>query len=90
MPFLQDLLILHFVFSGFLGGLASALVKSKNFMEFKSFKMVRIFILGAIVGYLYYHLYSEYNFPNAVMSFCAGYSCIDFIESITMRLKPKR
>jgi len=39
-------------------------------------------IVSAISGYLYWCLYSEYNFPNTIMAIVCGYFSVDFVKQI--------
>lgn len=83
------MVVLNFVFMGFLGGLAYVLINSKKWKDLKEFKSFRRYLLGAITGFLYYNLYSSWNWPNIIMSFVTGYMGTTFIESLIERLKPK-
>jgi len=80
--------LLYFVFTGFLGGLAYVLLKSQKWEDLKKFMMVRRVIIGAIAGFIYFFLWSDYDFPNTIMSFVSGYFGCDFIESLVKRFKP--
>lgn len=80
---------LHFIVMGLLGGLAYVLVWAKGWDDLKSFHAVRRLILGAVIGYVYNFLYSDWSFPNMVMSFVAGYMGTDFIEAIVKKFKPE-
>lgn len=71
-----------FVIAGFLGGLASALLWAKGFEELKSYESVRAVILGAIGGYLYYLMFTEWNVPNGVVAFFFGYAFKDIIDAL--------
>jgi hypothetical protein len=77
-----------FVFSGFLGGLLYILCWSKTSKELKDYNNIKRLGIGAIIGYIYFFLHSEYNFPNSIMSLIAGYMGIDFIESLAERFSP--
>ena len=72
----------HFVLMGFLGGVAHALISAKKWTELKKFPLVRMVILGAITGVVYYYCHSDWGFPNAVMSFVSGYAGVSFIEQL--------
>jgi len=78
-----------FIILGILGALAYVILWSKGFQELLSYTSVRHVVVGAIVGYVYTVLYSDYNFPNQIMCFVAGYMGPDFIEGLLERFKPK-
>jgi hypothetical protein len=77
-----------FIFSGFLGGLLYILCWSKTAKELKDYKNIKRLGIGAIIGYIYFFLHSDYNFPNSIMSLIAGYMGVDFIESLVERFAP--
>lgn len=79
----------YFTVTGFLGGLAYCLVWAESWEQVKSFKYFRRIILGAVIGFLYNFLHSDYGFPNMVMSFVAGYMGTDFVAGIIDRMKKK-
>jgi len=79
--------ILLFVFHGFLGALLSMMLWSKSYRDLYDYAAIRSYVVGAIVGYIYYYLYSEYAFPNAVMCIVAGYFGQDFVEALLSRFK---
>lgn len=81
---------LWFVFLGLLGGFTYILLekaeKWKDLITFYSFKR---YILGMIVGFLYYIGYSQYSFPNSFMCFVSGFAGTTFIQSIVNRYQKK-
>ena len=83
-----------FVFSGFLGALLYILCWTKTAKELGDYNNVKRLIVGAIVGYVYFFLHSDYDFPNGVMAFVAGYMGTDFIEALiekfSLLLKTKK
>ncbi len=79
--------ILQFILLGFLGAVCFVLLKAEGWADLKKFKMTRRLIIGGVVGYLYSILYSDYSFPNFVMSFVAGYFGVDFIETIVVKFR---
>lgn len=79
--------ILQFVLMGLLGGACFVLLKAEGWADLKKFTMVRRLIIGCVVGYLYSLLYSDYAFPNFIMSFVAGYAGTDFIEAIVIKFR---
>jgi len=81
---------LHFILMGFLGAVAYILIWAKAWKDVKAFESVRHLIIGAIIGYVYYVAYSEYDFPNLLMCFIAGYMGPDAIAGLIEKLKPKK
>ena len=77
--------IIWFVFLGFLGAATHILVSSKQFSDLIKFDAVKTYAIGIIVGFLYDILYSDYNFPNFLMCWVAGYMGTDFIEKLLER-----
>jgi Na+/proline symporter len=80
--------ILGFIFSGFLGALLYILCWTKTAKELKDYSNVKRLVVGAIVGYVYFFLHSDYNFPNGVMALIAGYMGTDFIEALVEKFSP--
>jgi uncharacterized membrane protein YeaQ/YmgE (transglycosylase-associated protein family) len=78
---------LLFIISGTLGGLASALLWAKRWQDLKAFDFTRPIVLGAIGGFVYYLLHSEWNLPNSVVAFVWGYAFKDFTEALVDRVK---
>jgi len=80
---------LSFTVLGFLGACAYVVMWSKDFEGLKTYASFRHMIVGAIVGYIYSILHSDYGFPDFIMCFVAGYMGPDFIEAIIEKMKPK-
>ena len=78
-----------FILHGFIGAVIAVLVKAYSWRYLKSWSAVRYYVLGALSGYVYYWLHSEYSFPNAVMSIVAGYFASDFLESFLQQVKKR-
>ena len=78
----EILTIAFFTFQGFLGAFISTLLKSRNAQYMKSWKAIKRYITGAVVGYIFYFLHSEYNFPNAITCFVFGYAGEDIIKNL--------
>jgi len=78
---------LHFVFMGVLGSLLYVLVHAKEPKDLYGFDSLRRIAIGAIVGYLYMFLHSDYGFPDLVMTAVAGYAGSDFIMVLFEKLK---
>jgi len=84
-----DLVI--YVFNGLLGGLASSLLWAKGWSEIKSYESLRGIILGAIGGYVFFWMHTQYSVPNGVVAFAWGYAFKDIISSIIERFaQPKQ
>jgi len=77
-----------FIVSGLLGGLLYVLMWTKTTKELKDYNNIKRVFMGAIVGYVYFFLHSDYNFPNGVMAFVAGYMGTDFIEALMEKFSP--
>jgi len=75
------------VMMGTLGGIANVILWAQGWNDLKQFKSFRQIIIGAIVGLVYNYLHSDYNFPNYVMTFVAGYMGTDFLAGIIERFK---
>ena len=71
-----------FIFLGFLGGVTHILIESKSFSDLTKLESIKTSIIAIIVGFLYDILYSDYNFPNFLMCWVAGYMGVDFIEKL--------
>ena len=82
-----DILVLTlFTVNGLIGGLLHLIVSTKKLEDLKQYQNWKVLIIGAIIGYMYYFLHSDYNFPNGVMSIVAGYMGQDFIVKIIEKL----
>jgi hypothetical protein len=78
---------LYYTIAGLLGGLASALIWAKSWEDLKAFDFTRSIVLGAVGGYLFYMMHSEWNIPNGVVSFVFGYTFKDAIEALVERVR---
>lgn len=79
--------MIWFIFLGFLGGVTHIIIESRDFSDLIKFDSMRTYIIGIIVGFLYDILYSDYNFPNLIMCWVAGYTGVDFIKRILERFQ---
>jgi hypothetical protein len=79
--------ILLYTVLGFLGGTAHVFVDSETWDELKKFSSFKSIIIGGIIGFLYYYLHSDYNFPNNIMAFVSAYAGQDFIKALTKKYK---
>jgi hypothetical protein len=78
--------LLLFIVSGLLGGVASALLWAKGFEDLKKYETFRSIVLGAIGGFLYYLMHTEWNLPNGVVAFAFGYAFQDIIEGLIAKI----
>jgi len=74
--------LLLFTLNGLLGGLACALLHAESFREVLSYTSVRAIVLGAVGGYIYYYMFTEWRLPDSVMAFVFGYAFKDFVEAL--------
>jgi uncharacterized membrane protein YeaQ/YmgE (transglycosylase-associated protein family) len=86
----EPLQVLHFVFQGALGAFLATLFWAEKWSDLKSFKSLRHILVGAIAGYIYSILYSEYNFPNLIVAVVVGWMGKDALEAIFERFMPKK
>ena len=77
--------ILWFVILGLVGGVAYVFMHSDDWEDLTKFGAFKRVVIGGIVGGLYFFLYSEHDFPNAVMTFVSGYMGTDFIERLAKK-----
>lgn len=74
--------VIWFVIMGLVGGIAHVIIDSEAWSELKEFSSFKRIVIGGIIGYLYYFLHSEWNFPNSVMVFVSAYAGQDFIKAL--------
>jgi hypothetical protein len=75
-----------FIVSGLLGGAASALIWAKSWQDLKKYETFRSIVLGAIGGFLYYLLHTEWSLPNGVVAFAFGYAFQDIVEGLVQKI----
>ena len=85
----MDVTVLLFIVMGTLGGLAHTVIDAQGWGDLKKFSSFKTVIIGAIVGFLYNYLHSDYSFPNGVMSFVSGYSGVDFLTKLLEKRRKK-
>ena len=78
---------LLFTLHGLLGAFIAVLMRAYSWRYLKTWSAVKRYLLGVIAGYIYYYLWSEFNFPNAVMSIVWGYFAKEMLESLFERLR---
>jgi 4-amino-4-deoxy-L-arabinose transferase-like glycosyltransferase len=78
-----------FIVSGLLGGVASALLWARSWQDLKKYDVFRAIVLGAIGGYLYWLMRTEWSVPDGVMAFFFGYAFQDIIEAIAEKVKQR-
>jgi len=81
--------IIWFILLGILGGIANVIISAESWDDLKKFSAFKRTVIGAIVGFLYKFLYSDYGFPNFVMAFVAGYMGTDFLLAVIEKFKKK-
>lgn len=84
-----DLTLLYFTVLGLIGGVTHVIVDAEKWEDLKHFSSFKKSVVGAVCGFIYSFLYSEYDFPNTVMTFIAGYAGTDFILGIVEKVKKK-
>ena len=85
-----DVKIFFFVFLGVIGAAACALRSSSSYKELGAFVNVQRVLMGAIMGFIYYFLWSDYDFPNTVMCILAGYTGTDVLDGIIEKYREKK
>ena len=77
----------YFTVLGLLGGFTYILAEvAKKWSDLWTFSAFRRYIIGSIVGYLYFMGYSAWDLPNSIMCWVAGYMGTHFIESLINRM----
>jgi hypothetical protein len=79
-------MMLLFIVSGLLGGVASALIWAESWQDLKRYETFRSIVLGAIGGFLYYLLHTEWSLPNGVVAFAFGYAFQDIVEGLVQKI----
>jgi hypothetical protein len=79
-------LLALFVISGLLGGVASALLWAKSWGDLRRYETFRSIVLGAIGGFLYYLMHTEWSLPNSVVAFAFGYAFQDIVEGLIQKI----
>lgn len=74
--------IIWFVAIGLMGGLSYVIMVSESWDDFKKFSSHKRIMLGAIIGFLYFYLHSDYNWPNAIMTWASAYLGPTFIDQL--------
>ena len=81
--------ILFFIVLGLIGGIIHIMVDAEKWEDLKKFSAFKGSVIGAFCGLLYFFLYSDHDFPNAIMTIAAGYIGTDFIKGIIERIRKK-
>jgi uncharacterized membrane protein YeaQ/YmgE (transglycosylase-associated protein family) len=74
---------------GTLGSILYIFMWAKTSCDVKSFEAIRHIIVGTIIGFVYYYLHTDYNFPNGIMTLVAGYMGPDFVEALIEHFNSK-
>ena len=78
-----------FTLHGLLGGFIAALLRAYSWRYLKTWPAVRAYVLGAIAGYIYYWLHTDYGFPDSMMSIIVGYSAESFLRDLVDFLRAR-
>jgi hypothetical protein len=78
---------LLFIISGLMGGLANGLLWARGWQDLKAFEFFRAVALGAIGGFLFYLVHTEWSVPNGVVAFIWGYAFRDIIEGLMSKVR---
>jgi hypothetical protein len=78
---------LLFIVSGLMGGIAHGLIWARSWQDLKTFEFFRAVTLGAIGGFLFFLMHTEWNVPNGVVAFIWGYAFRDIIEGLASKVK---
>ena len=81
---------LLFIVSGLAGGLAHGLLWARGWHDLKSFEFFRAVTLGAVGGFLFFLVHTEWNVPNGVVAFVWGYAFRDIIEGLVSKARLAR
>jgi len=78
---------LLFIVSGLMGGIAHGLIWARSWQDLKTFEFFRAVTLGAIGGFLFFLVHTEWNVPNGVVAFVWGYAFRDIIEGLMSKVR---
>jgi len=81
--------IILFAVLGTLGGLVNVFMWAESWEDLRKFGTFKTVVLGSVIGFIYFFLYSDNNFPNGVMAFVSGYMGKDFIQAVIEKFKKK-
>lgn len=81
--------LVTYILMGLLGGSTDVIINASGWDDLKTFSAFRRTVIGAVVGFIYMFLHTDYGFPNFVMTFVAGYAGTDFIQGLAEKLKKK-
>ena len=79
-----------FIVSGLMGGIAHGLIWARSWQDLKAFEFFRAVTLGAIGGFLFFLVHTEWNVPNGVVAFIWGYAFRDIIEGLVSKARLAR
>ena len=77
--------VILFIILGLAGGIAYVFMHSDDWDDLTKFGAFKRVVIGGIVGGIYFILYSEHNFPNAIQTIVSGYMGTDFIERLVKK-----
>jgi len=78
---------LLFIVSGLMGGIAHGLIWARSWQDLKAFEFFRAVALGAVGGFLFFLVHTEWNVPNGVVAFVWGYAFRDIIEGLVSKVR---
>jgi hypothetical protein len=78
---------LLFIVSGLMGGIAHGLIWARSWQDLKAFEFFRAVALGAVGGFLFFLVHTEWNVPNGVVAFVWGYAFRDIIEGLMSKVR---
>jgi len=78
---------LLFIVSGLMGGIAHGLIWARSWQDLKTFEFFRAVALGAVGGFLFFLVHTEWNVPNGVVAFVWGYAFRDIIEGLMSKVR---
>ena len=81
---------LLFIVSGLMGGIAHGLIWARSWQDLKTFEFFRAVALGAVGGFLFFLVHTEWNVPNGVVAFVWGYAFRDIIEGLMSKVRLAR
>lgn len=77
--------IIIYILNGLLGAILRELLEGNKQRNREC--LIRILVIGAISGYIYYYLHTDYNLPNNIMSIVFGYFSYDLLPRVFRTMK---
>jgi len=79
--------IIYFILVGTLGGISYVFMASTSWDAFREFSSHKRIILGAIIGFLYFYLHSDWGYPDAIMTWVSAYMGPTFVDQLIKKRK---